>query len=118
MLKKLSLVLFFITATSLNLAAHSIYNVSRSPFAAEVATSVGDLITVIIDENANAVDKGQNKNEIKDNSMDSMLLRFIQTYFGADSRWKAAFANKNGERTPGLATETKKFDGKIGRAHV
>jgi flagellar basal body L-ring protein FlgH len=98
------------TVTSVE--AHSVYNVSRSPFASENATSVGDLITIIVDENANAVDKGQNKSQIKDNQVDSMVTRFLQTYIAPQSRWNKAFGQTYDGTvgTPGKAFESSTFD--------
>lgn len=78
----------------------SLYDLSSSPFAADLAYEVGDLLTIVVDEQADAEDKGKTDTKLEDTKFGSMLSNFLKTYVHPTGRLGKVIFPKDAQGNP------------------
>ncbi|MDF2577032.1 MAG: flgH [Chlamydiales bacterium] len=91
----------------LSAARPSLYSIKNSPFAADNAANVGDLLTIIVDEFADAKDEGENDSELSSDVLSSTLNNFLLSYIHLDGRLGKAIGNNRAG-----SADTNKIKGK------
>ena len=95
---------------------HSLYNVSASPFAAHIARKTGDILTIVIEEQAQTTDDGATSEEKKLDNFDFSMDQFFLPLF--DIKLDEGFTKTESDGDdPGFSMSSqKKFTGTAARS--
>jgi len=92
-----------------SLQAHSFYHVDQSPFATYIAQKTGDILTIIVDEEATTIDDGKAK-LTKESSLLAELKKFFTPLFDPTEGFKKLIENGT---SPGFEFESEsEYNGK------
>lgn len=99
----------FLVLPGVTLAKNSAYKLDQSPYATYIAQKTGDILTVVVDEEATTEDNGDSKLD-RTNDLLAQLTKFYTPPF--DPTWGFSRIMNNGT-APGIAYNSKSaFEGK------